>query len=185
MASPTQNKGALNGGRIAYGCTDLSADWPHGGTGLGQVSSVYFAPPDGYSKLDDEETHTTQKILYTGGDCVLGFSARGWHQDTADGVISELFPSVITSNSKDVIEWPGTRVITGEETRSIGNLVYTPWRDAEHPALIFYAATILLNESLRLKLSTMRWLEVPVVAIGLVDGASRVAAMGPLSELSL
>lgn len=107
MASVNVNKGLLVNGRLAYGCNDLSAPWPHGGTGLGLVGSIYFEPPAGQVRLTAEEDGGTRAILYTGGDAVLGASLEQWEDEASGGVLSVLFPSRRVVNSRVVLEWPG------------------------------------------------------------------------------
>jgi len=185
MASPDQNRASLSGGRLSYGCSNLSLAWPHGGTGLGQVGEVYFEPPASYKMLPAEEDNITQKILYMGGDAVLGARVRGWHPDTADAVLSSIFPNVTDVSGKMRIDFPGSGIVAGEEMPALTPLVFTPNRPEDHPAIILYKAIVLLEESARLALSTMRWLAVPLVVVGIPDGSGRVAVMGPLASLSL
>lgn len=121
MASVNVNKGLLVNGRLAYGCNDLSAPWPHGGTGLGLVGSIYFEPPAGQVRLTAEEDGGTRAILYTGGDAVLGASLEQWEDEASGGVLSALFPSRRVVNSRVVLEWPGTStiVVTARATRTL------------------------------------------------------------------
>ena len=182
MAGRDQNKAFANGGRIAYGCTDLTAAWPHGGTGLGLVGEVAFMPPDGFYRLNRGESNSTETIVYTGGDAVLGFRVRSWHEDAADGVLAAIFQTTTTSNGKTLALW--SQSDEGGEVASLGNLVFTPNRPSEHPALILWSAKLELEAMARLQLSTMKWLTVPVLAVGVPDAAKRIAAMGPLDELA-
>ncbi len=107
MASVNVNRGLLVNGKLAYGCNDLTAAWPHGGTGLGLVGSIYFQPPAGQVRLPAEEDGGTRAILYTGGDAVLGASVEGWEDSAAGGALAPLFPSHRQVNSRVVLEWPG------------------------------------------------------------------------------
>lgn len=99
MASVDVNTSMLVTGRLSYGCTDLGTAWPHGGTGLGVVVSIYFAPPSGYSALQQEETNSTAAVIYTGGDAILGVGVESWDDDVGDDVLTKLFQNSSTSTT--------------------------------------------------------------------------------------
>ncbi len=118
MADADPNKALLVTGRLSYGCDDLSEDWPHGGTGLGLVGSIFWQPPAGQVRLPAEEDGGTRAILYTGGDAVLGASVEGWDDSVSGGVLASLFPSHRRVNSRVVLEWPGQENPTATATAS-------------------------------------------------------------------
>lgn len=185
MADPNVNAALLVTGRLAYGCTDLSEPWPHNGTGLGLVGSIFWQPPSGQVRLPAEEDGGTRAILYTGGDAVLGASVEGWDDSAAGGVLAPLFPSSRTAGSRVVLEWPGDDLAPGGMFPALEPLVFTPTNQAEHPALIVYRAIVCLEASAQLRLGSYRYLSVPVLCVGTPDDEGRVAAMGRLSDLEL
>lgn len=169
-------------GRLAYGCTDLSAAWPHGGTGLGLTSSVKFAPPSGAVFLGAERDSTTRKVLYVGGDASLGARLVDWDADA----LQRIFPNFSTSNG-EVLMAAGndqTTLVEGQEFPTVAPLVFTPINSA-HPGIIFYTAYCLLEQSASLWLSSRRWLEVPLLFLGKHDANGKVALWGTFSELNL
>lgn len=182
MASPDENKSYLVSGRLAYGCDNLSTEWPHGGTGLGLVGSIYLEPPGGVIRLPAEDLGgASSAVIYVGGDAVLGASVENWDDAASAGVLSAVFPNVTTINTRHRIDWPAT---PGTQPTALEPLVFTP-RDSTHPGLILYKAVPLLEESARLWLSSYRFLRVPLLFLGLADASDRVAAMGRLSDLQL
>lgn len=179
MGSPDPNKAGLVSGKLAYGCTDLALAWPHGGTGLGLVGNIEFRPPAGQVYLPAEEDNRTRAVVYTGGDAVLGASLEDWDDDAL-----AVFFSTTLSDGKRILSWPGSRA-AGDVASTITNLVFTPTNEAEHPGLILYAPTPLIEETARLQLSSYRWLSVPVLFLGTPDGSGNVAKMGVFAELTL
>lgn len=132
MASPDKNKSLRVTGKLAYGCTDLSTDWPHGGTGLGLVGSVFFEPPSGVVRIQRPENNTTEVLLYVGGDATLGASVEGWDDTVAGGVLAPLFPARRELDAgRVVLEWPGST--DPDDATQVTSSVSRPIR--------FYAAT--------------------------------------------
>lgn len=190
MASISVNKGLLVNGKLAYGCNDLTAAWPHGGTGLGLVGSIYFQPPAGQVRLPAEEDGGTRAILYTGGDAVLGASLEQWEDVASGGVLSTLFPNSETVGTRTVLHWPGADpdapdLPVGGLFPALEPLVFTPTNVSEHPALILYKAVVCLEASTQLRLGSYRYLSVPFLVVGTPDDQGRVAAMGRLADLEL
>lgn len=191
MASPDTTKSLMVTGQLAYGCTDLATAWPHGGTGLGLVGSLFFEPPEGVVRLVAEEDNATHALLYVGGDAVLGASLEGWDDSVAGGVLGPLFPSRLEhASGRYVLEWPGstgtgrTQLLPGSTVPLLSPLVFTA-TNPEHPSLILYKAAPLIEASTRLRLSSVRTLSVPLLFVGTPDGTGRVAALGRLTDLSL
>ncbi|MCO5167877.1 MAG: hypothetical protein M9894_16155 [Planctomycetes bacterium] len=186
MAAVDVNRSLFVTGKLAYGCTDLSAEWPHGGTGLGLTSTVFWAPPVGAVRLTAEEDGASRAVLYTGGDAVLGAVVESWEDSVAGGVLSALFPNTSpTGGNPDrlLIRWPGADVPVGGLLPSLGPLVFTPRNHREHPALVVYDAICLIEASAQLRLSAYRSLWVPCLFLGRPDAAGRVALMGRLEDL--
>lgn len=184
-AADNKNKSFLATGELAYGCTDLTIAQPHGGTGLGLVGDVEFAPPAGFVRIPASEKNSTAAILYVGGDAILGVSLEGWDDTAANGVLSPLFPAVKTTNARTVLVWPGDAadgIQEGEKLVPLGVVVFTPTNPV-HPAVILYNAVVNLELSARMRLSSIRVLSVPLVLTGLPDSTGRVAAMGRIQDL--
>lgn len=180
MASPNPNLSYLVTGRLAYGCDDLSAAFPHGGTALGTVGSCVFSPPSGAVRLPAEEDNTSQAVLFTGGDAVFVCSFESWDNDA----LTVPFNTATGGSGDQVISWPGTGTNAGETVTALEPLVFSPIR-SDHPALIIYSAMPHLEVNAELRLSARFFLSIPMVFVGKPDDSSRVAAMGRLEDLSL
>lgn len=165
-------------GKLAYGCSDLSSAWPHGGTGLGLVGAVYLSPPSLYSSLPAEETNAAANVLQLGGDLVMGITLRAWDSDA----LAALFPNTTTSGGNRIISWPATTV--GVAVSTLTNVVFTP-NNPDHPAVVIYKAAPLLQVNAQLYLSAYRFLEFPALLVALPDASDRFGKMGKLSVLSL
>jgi hypothetical protein len=180
MGSPDPNSSYLVSGRLAYGCTNLSTAWPHGGTGLGLVGEVNVFPQSLSDPLLQEETNSASEVLWLGGDVVVSFTAHNW--DVA--ALAFLFPNSSASNGHTVVDWPGTDVTAGAPTTTYTNVVFTP-RNSEHPGFVIYKAAPLPAANESLVFSAYKWLEVPGVILALPDGSDRLGKMGKFSELTL
>lgn len=165
--------------RVAYGCTDLTTAWPHGGTGLGLVGSVQVMPPAIYRPVLREEDNGSDVVVFLGGPLIVGMRIEGWDNDALAGT----HPSTTTVSGDRVIQWPGSGTQPGGQVSPLSKLVVTP-DDPTKPGVIVYSAApmIQLNEGMRLQAKS--FLYVPVVFTGLPDGSGRLGAMGKFSRLS-
>ena len=180
MGSPDTNTAYLVAGRLAYGCTSLATAWPHGGTGLGLVGSIFVFPPSASKALLAEETNSASEVLWLGGDLTVSLTANGWENDA----LAFLNPNSSMVSTHVVVEWPGSDVVVGAPTTTYTNVVFTP-TNTEHPGLILYKVAPVPEVNQRLALSAVRWLEVPAVLVALPDASDRLGKMGRFSVLSL
>ena len=169
-------------GRLAYGCTDLSAAWPHGGTGLGIAGKVYFNPPSQYAVTEREEDGSVGRVIYSGGRAVIGVDLLQWDDDA----ISICFPNTGAGSAGQLIQYPGSGAngpLPGEDVASVSNLVFTPENDTEHPAIVLYKAFPVTETNQELRMSSYQVLTVRVLFLGTEDTNGRLAAMGILSDI--
>lgn len=179
MGSPSGNASYRVTGRLAYGCTDLTAAWPHGGSGLGICGQVYFSPPSTYAVAEREEDGSVGRVVYTGGRAALG--ADLLQRD--DDAISVCFPSTSSTAEGELIEWPGAGVLPGEDVASLGVLVFTPINQEEHPTFVLYNAYPVLETNQQMWLSSYRVNAVRLLFLGAEDTNGRVAASGPIDQI--
>lgn len=183
MAEPNENLSLLVTGQLAYGCTDLTAEWPHGGTGLGLVGSIYWQPPSAHVRLPAEEDGATRAVIYTGGDGVLGASVEGWDDSASGGVLAPLFPrtDLNADGTRTVIRW--STEDAGTKLAELSNLVFTPL-NPEHPALWLPKVVVLLEASAQLRLGSYRYLSVPILAVAVPNDDGIVGVMGRLADIA-
>lgn len=181
MASPDADAGQLNSGRLAYGCSNLSTAWPHGGTGLGTVGAVFLTPQRLWSAPIAEETNAAVEVLWLGGNVTVAFTLVGWDEDAT----AVIFPNTATSNSKTVVEWPGTDLAAGAPVSTITNVVFTPWDVTNGKGWVIYKAAPVPDVNAELAHTAGRFLEIPAVLIAIPDATDRLGKFGKFSELSL
>jgi len=183
VGSPSGDSGQLSAGRLAYGCTDLSQSWPHGGTGLGLVGQVFVFPMRRWSALAQEETNSATSVIWLAGDVVVSLTQEGWDEDA----MRVFNPNAETSNSKTVVSWKGPTQTTpaGAPVPTITNVVFTPWDTTNGRGFVIYLAAPVPDLNAELALSAGRFLEVPCVLLALPDGSDRLGKLGKFSELTL
>jgi hypothetical protein len=179
MGSPDGDSGQLSAGRLAYGCTDLSTSWPHGGTGFGLVGQVFVFPQRQWKALDAEETSAPVEVLWLGGPVVVSFTLEGWDEDAAP----KIFPNTGTTNSRTVVEWPGSDVAAGAPITALSNVVFTPWDTTNGKGFVLYSAVPVVDVNAELAFSAGRFLEVPAVLVGLPNGSGNVGKLGRFADL--
>lgn len=177
MGAPSSNSSYRVTGRLAYGCDDLTADWPHGGTGLGLVGRVYYSPPSQYAVAERGEDGSVERVVYTGGRAACGVELLGWDDDALGAVL----PVSTTSYAEGrLIEWAENN--TPGDVTALTNLVYTP-NNSDHPGWCMYKAFPLLELNQRLNFSSFRVLSLALMFLGSPDANSRVFALGPISRI--
>lgn len=179
MGSPDSTLSHLVACKVSYGCTDLTAAWPHGGTGLGLTSSIYLKVPGAYAPILREEDNAPDRVIYLGGPLVLGGRLENWDND----VLANVFPSSTTVNGDRVLQWPGSGTQPGGAISPLSKLVVTP-EDPTKPGVIIYSAVPLVQNAEEIRLSAKSFLFVPVVFLAIPDSNGRLGCMGKFSRLS-
>lgn len=178
MGSVDENLAFEVSGKLAYGCSDLSTAWPHGGTGLGLVGATFLSPPSLTAYLPAEETNAAANVLHLGGDLVASFTVRAWDNDA----LNVMFGSTALSGSDRIVIFPASGV--GSAITTLTNLVFTP-NNPDHPGWVVYKAAPALELNSRLYLSAYRYLEIPAVVVALPDGSDLLGKMGVFAGLTL
>lgn len=194
---PNPNRGLLSGGRLSYGCTDLTAPWPHGGTRIGMVGDVGVFLPSEWDPLPQEETNSASKVVWLGGDVVVWLTLADWDNTG----LAFFVPNTAQAGGHTILEWPGSDVLAGVGTTEYSNVVFTP-SDPSQPGFVLYKAAPLPQVNARLALSsllstgtlfksrrdsdvaTQNWVELPGVLLGLPDAQDRVGKMGKFAGLA-
>lgn len=184
MGDPNVNAAYTATGRLAYGCNDLSAVWPHGGTGLGLVGNIVLSPPSNFRQHLSEGINSTWSVQHMGGDLIMGALIESWDDNDA---LAKLWPNVDAGATKQILKWPGTDFLPGtiSDAMALAPLVFTPRDQTQPNAILIYKAAILHDVNLQLRLSSWRFLNYPVVFVALPDASGRLGEMGLLAELTL
>jgi len=155
--------------RISFGCTDLTAAWPHGGTGLGATRQVVLIRTGGaYPVTAEAFGGEPVEYLEPGEVWGVGFTLRTFVDDALDLI----FPNTAagTNTSRQVISAPGT-VRAGNWASGRGVvLVITPEGatqaksatapDVDAPFVVLHKAIPMIEESARMMFengSTSPW----------------------------
>lgn len=182
MGAPDENAGTLSAGRLAYGCTDLSAVWPHGGTGLGLVGQVFLFPQRRWAGLPFEETNSTGEVIWLGGDLVVSLTLEGWDE----AAMAALNPNTATSSGRTIVEWPGSDYVAGAPVTPLQSVVFTPWDTTNGKGFVIYRAAGLPDLNQALAFSAYRFLEVPAVLVAVPgDSSDRLGKLSKFSDLTL
>lgn len=182
MAAPDGDAGQLSAGRLSYGSSNLTGSFPYaGGTILGLVGAVFVFPQRLWKGLDAEETNAPSEVQWLGGPVVVSFTLMGWDEDAT----AVIFPNSATSNSKTVVEWPGSDVTAGAPVATITNVVFTPNDLTNGKGFVIYKAAVIPDLNAELAFTAGRFLEIPAVLIALPDGTERLGKLGKFSELTL
>jgi hypothetical protein len=179
VGSPDSALSHLVSCRAAYGCTDLAAAWPHGGTGLGLVGSVEIFSPSLYRPVLQEEDNGSEEVVYLGGPLLVAMRIEGWDNDA----LAAVFPSSTTVSSDRVLQWPGSGTQPGSPVTALSKLVITP-DDSTKPGAIIYSAAPMIRLSEAMRLQAKSFLYVPVIFEGLPDASGRRGCKGKFSRLS-
>lgn len=175
MGAPDPSKSYYVSGRLAYGCTDLSTAWPHGGTGLGLCGKVFYSPPSRYAVAEREEDGAAEKAVYLGGRATLGCELLQ--------VDNDAYAAVFPSSSGGLTEVPGTGTLPGQEVPTLSNLVFTPTNQLEHPAVVLYKAIPTIEINHAMQLSSYRPFVLRLVFVGAPDSNDRISAMDLLANI--
>ena len=179
MASSDPSLAHLVACDVAFGCTDLTAAFPHGGTALGRTSSVYVDPPAAYRPVVREEDNAIEAVLFVGGPLIVGMRIEGWDNDA----LSAIFTSSTTVSGDKVLQWPGSGTQPGSFVAPLSKLVVSP-KDTSKPGVIVYSATPVIQLAEGMRLQAKSFLYVPVIFLAQPDSSGRLGAMGKFSRLS-
>lgn len=182
-------------GRFAYGCTDLSLAWPHGGTGLGVVKQVAWVDRSvPYPVTLEAMGGEPVEFVEPGTDVWFAFVLR----TNDDNAISAVFrnTSVGTATQHRVVSEPGAvRAGNWMSGRAVAPLVFTPEGsthaqsrsdpDVDAPFIVLYNAIPMKREDLETPLERTQEWAIQTTWRGIRDGSNRVYARGARRDLSL
>jgi hypothetical protein len=182
-------------GRFAYGCTDLTLAWPHGGTGLGVVKQVAWTERGAPYPLTLEAMGGEPvEYLEPGVDAFFAFILR----TNDDNAISKVFRNTAagTVSQRRVVTEPGTvRAGNWMSGRAVSPLVFTPegsthaWSrttpDVDAPFFVLYNAIPHKREDLEIPLERTDEWAIGTTWHGIRDSSSRVYARGARKDLTL
>ncbi|HLG42487.1 MAG TPA: hypothetical protein VI643_03900 [Planctomycetota bacterium] len=173
-------------GRLCYGATDLTADFPHGGTALGFAREVVFEPRVQVARSKAEEWGgTTSRVYYTGEEPRLACVFR----EVLDAdMLSAMFPNIVSGSfGTSYIEYSPAAAGQNDPGYDLNakavKLVFSPYSPDYHPFVILYHAFPAIDETTKLNLGLNAEIGVGAVWWAGVDSAGRCYKVGRRQEL--
>ncbi len=180
MGTPDVDAVLRNPGRFSVGPTDLSTAWPHGGTGLGVVAETTAVPVYKYEAVIAEEFAGEEiKIIEMGGSWIVGATLREYGDDS----ISAFFNSTTGASGSEIVEAP-TNTYPGTTITAVV-LLFTPYEQTTHPALLAFEAIPMVTEAATLALELQSEMVLPVMYRCLRNASNKQIQIGLLSDLTL
>lgn len=175
-------------GRFCIGPTDLSADFPHGGTALGESYRgrlVYEAPKQVLTA--EERGNQPYEVIHGGESWALAGTLRADPPDT----YAKLFLNASTgaTSGRPLIEAPGTNRAGEALSGRAVVLCFAPFEVDRHPFVLLYKAIPLAEDTQELSLnlggSDEEGFGVPYVFLGTLDDSDRLIACGARADITL
>lgn len=185
MAAPSAKNTLQLPGKLCKDPTDLSADFPHGGTALGLVRAVKWRPRRAYFPVEAEEFGTVVEAIYSGDSAVLVCVARELDSD----YLSSIFLNTAagsTTGRRVVSGRPATddvRAGTSLEGQSV-KLYYSPDNAKDH-GLLFFRAVPMVDVAAEIDLGLNQEAGILCVWQATPDDSGRTYDLGPREDLTL
>jgi len=183
MGTPDVDDVLRNPGRLCYGPTDLSEDWPHKGTGMGVIAEAIATPVYRYEAVSsDTYGGEAVDIIEVGGEWIFAATLREWSNDaitsffnSAAGAVSDPAQRVVVAPTSAK---PGTKV-------SSVVLLFTPYEQDTHPAMLMYRAIPMISEASEIRMTLQDEMVIPVIYRCLRSASNKQVKIGLLEDLVL
>ncbi len=169
-----------NRGRFAVGPTDLTADFPHGGAGVGWVTDIVLRQVIGQVPIRASEFGEIVDVLTTERQWIFAATVREFDLNLLDPIFTINEGS---TTGEDLATYPGERSGTLQAANGL-KLVFSP-EDTKNPAAIFYNAILLPEETSVLNFRLNDDMTFGIVAYAIRDGSGRVVQIGNLRDIVL
>lgn len=173
-------------GRLCSGPTNLTLDFPHGGTALGEVRDMEFRWGI-RTRLVTAEEYGGQVVegIYAGETDVLACVLRTWDDDA----LAAVFPYSAAGNT-------GHRAIKADvktdvvragslATARAAKICFSPDSPDQHRFIVLHRAMPLVDESARLQLRLDEEIGIAVVFRGLPDASGLVSTVALRKDVTL
>lgn len=194
MGAPNVNYVLRVPGRLAYGCTDLSLVWPHGGTGMGQTDEIRLVlSQEDYEVETEGLGFEVTEVLQGAARTEIAFDLRSWDSDA----LSKAFPNTTagTVTQHRYVADPGSNRAGSKGSASGIVLVFTPEGcvhaksasvpDAPHPFVVLYRAVPLWKGPIEVLMRRSEDLSIPLRFLGIRDASARTRKWGRRADISL
>lgn len=184
MATADLNDALNVPGRLSWNPTSVSSAYPHGGTALGFVRGVAVRRVEARRELTDEAFGSeVYDVISCGENWALACIFRSYDADA----IGVLFPNTSTGTvaKRKIVATPGTNrpgLLLSEKS---GKLLFTPLDSDRAPAVLFYKAIPLTDETLEMNKALDKREEYGALFVAVRDSSDRIEQMGLLRDLTL
>jgi len=176
-------------GRLAYGCTDLTASWPHGGTGMGFVDKTWVEIDSPvYPLVAMEYGGEGVDEIALGGRALIRCVLR---DDDTDALgVAPLNSAAGVPSGYQVISGLGANVAgTFHSSRAVV-VVFTPQSvidgdDGAHDLVVFFHASPRFDEAQRIAHHAQEERQYALAFRALRDSSGRNWKIGRRADLSL
>lgn len=174
-------------GRLCVAPTDLSADFPHGGTRIGNVDAeatlIREAP---VQPLTAEEWGNEVYEVISGGE-TWSFAARLKEWNVAGYTRFFLNASAGDTSQRAYVEAPGDNRAGYRYSSRAAVWCFSPLAQDTHAFVLFYNALPMVEEAAEMLLRRGPGgnLEVPVVLVATRDSSDRILAWGSRKDIAL
>lgn len=184
MSLPDLTRVLNSPGKLCYGPTDLSIAFPHGGTAIGSIYKCGVTHIDTRREIKDESMGSeVHDIIWCGENWALSAILREYNNEGISLLFNNSAPGGFTQRA--VVSSPGSNRPGMLYSARAVVLLFSPLDADRLPAVIFYKAVPLPEESARMALAMSERLEIPAVFLALRDATNRIASWGLLKDLSL
>lgn len=183
-------------GRLAFGCTDLTLAWPHGGTGLGVVRDIELVR---YAREwpATSEAFGGMPVEYLEAGAAWG--VRGVLRTLDPDALDKAFGNTSTGtvSQRPVVSSGPTDTVRAGNWLSARSfvLVFTPEGatharsasepDVDAPFVVLYRCLPVMGDPFQIVLNRGADVSIPFAWMGIPDSSSRVMKMGSRRDLSL
>ena len=185
MAAPSVRSAIKVYGKLVKDPTDLTADYPYGGTELGLVGSVLLRPRNQTQLLTAEEWGDQVWDAVDGGTSILlACTLRGVDGDAYGSLF--LDTATGTPSGQKVIRFRSDNGRAGTLRSTLGmKLLFAPSSPLRHRAVLLRDALPVLVEDTEIPMTKDEEWAVKVVFYGRPDSSNRVAEIAFIKDMTL
>lgn len=171
-------------GRVVLNPTDLSGEFPYGGTALGSLRQCALAPLGANYVVQCEGLGRPSDILHGTNRFLLSFFLRGWD----DAALATLLPTSAATGATtqhQTLAAPATQNTGGTALARAASFLVVPDDTVAVPCVLIYRGVVRWSAGAELMWQRREELGLPLSVECLRDGTSRVLQVGRLEDLTL
>jgi hypothetical protein len=175
-------------GRLCINPTDLSLDFPHGGTALGLTRAAEFRFGIQTSIVTAEEWgQQPVEAVYAGASAVFGCVLREWDNDAISAIFPNTGTGTISGDSTILGRVDGVGVNRAGHLFSAQALVllFSPRSVDRHPMVLVRKALPMPDETAMIQASLAQEFGIGVVFQAIPDSSDRTYDIGARGDLTL